>query len=264
MRQVEVCGSGHYGPSFSCVEILVALYYGFLRIDPARPQWPARDRFILSKGHACSSLYAILADLGFFPVAELSTFTQLGSNLGDHPDMRKVPGIDFSSGALGHGLSIGIGMAVTQPADDPEARTVVLLGDGELNEGQIWEAAAYAGANAVSNLLAIVDINKVCVDGRTDEVLSFEPLQDKWSAFGWHVERLDGHDLTALHAAFERFAARHRDGGPPTVILADTISGRGIDFIEGMAEWHLGFLGGTDVDRAIASIDSMYPAGSGR
>jgi transketolase len=235
-----ICGSGHYGPSFSCVEIIVAFYYAFMRIDPTRPDWPDRDRFVLSKGHACSTLYPILADLGFFPREELRTFTRLGSRLGDHPDMRKVPGFDFSAGALGHGLSIALGMA--------------LLGDGELNEGQIWEAAAYAGANKISNLLAVVDANKVCVDGLTENVLDMEPIDAKFRAFGWHAERVDGHSLSQLLDLYSEFERRRSAGGSPTVLIADTVSGKGVDFIEGMAEWHIGFLGGADVERARESI----------
>ncbi len=256
MLEASICGSGHYGPSFSCVEILVSLYKDFLRIDPSEPTWEDRDRFVLSKGHACSALYAVLAEAGYFPREELSTFTRLGSRFGDHPDMRKVPGVDFSAGALGHGLSIALGMALGASLRKSEARAVALLGDGELNEGQIWEAAGYAGANRVSNLMAIVDVNRVCVDGTTAEVLDYEPLDEKWRAFGWEVERIDGHSLSALSSAYERFEQRRRDGGKPTVILADTVAGKGIDFIEGMAEWHIGFLGGVDVDRALSSIVS--------
>ena len=254
MREAAICGSGHYGPSFSCVEVLVALYYGFMRVNPDRPRWRDRDKFVLSKGHACSALYPILAEMGFFPEEELQTFTRLGSALGDHPDMRKVKGVDFSAGALGHGLSVALGMAIAAQFDGSERRAIALLGDGELNEGQIWEAAAYAGANRVSNLLAIVDVNKVCVDGKTKDVLDFEPLEDKWRSFGWYTERVDGHALGALLDAYAAFDARRAQDGPPTVIIADTISGKGIDFIEGMAEWHIGFLGGIDVDRAIESI----------
>jgi transketolase len=208
---------------------------------------------------AFGCLYPILADLGYFPAAELSTFTRLGSNLGDHPDMNKVPGVDFSSGALGHALAISAGMALAARLSDRPTRTVALLGDGELNEGQVWESAALVAAQSLGNLMAIVDVNGVCVDGSTNDVLQFGSLADKWRAFGWTVEELDGHDLGALLRAYERFAAR----GPhaaPTVLLAATVSGRGISFIEGMAEWHLGYLGPLDVARAHADIDAMYPA----
>jgi transketolase len=259
LREVEVSGSGHYGPSFSCMEILVSLYYGFLRVRGDEPGWPGRDRFIMGKGHACSALYPILADLGFFAAAELDTFTRLGSNLGDHPDMKKVPGVDFSSGSLGHALSIGTGMADGSRLQGGNSRVVVMLGDGELNEGQIWEAAGYAAHRRLSNLLAVVDANKVSVDGHTADLLDFEPLEGKFAAFGWATERLDGHDHTALLAAYQRFAARAEDReAKPTVLIADTVAGKGIDFIEGMAEWHVGYLGGVDITRAVDSIQTMF------
>ncbi|MFB9449528.1 transketolase [Dactylosporangium vinaceum] len=260
LELVEVAGSGHYGPSFSCMEILVSLYYGFLRVRPGEPQWPGRDRFVLGKGHACSALYPILADLGFFPESTLGTFTRLGSPLGDHPDMRKIPGIDFSSGSLGHGLSIGTGMADGVRLAGRDSRVVVLLGDGELNEGQVWEAAAYAGHRGLANLLAIVDVNRVSVDGFTRDLLDFEPIDGRFAAFGWHAERVDGHshaDLLAAYRAFDERRAADPDG-PPTVLVADTVAGRGVDFIEGMAEWHVGYLGGVDRDRAVASIRRMF------
>jgi transketolase len=257
LEESEVAGSGHLGPAFSVIEILVALYYGFLRVRPAEPHWPERDRFILGKGHACSAVYPILADLGFFGRDRLATFTRLGSILGDHPDMRKIPGFDFSSGSLGHGLSIGAGMAEALRLQGAPSRVVVLMGDGELNEGQIWEAAAYAAHRQIGRLLGIVDVNKVSVDGATQEVLDFEPLADKWAAFGWRVQRLNGHDLGALLAALGEFGGRPADGRP-TILLADTVAGRGISFIEGMAEWHVGYLAGEDKQRAVADIGAMF------
>jgi transketolase len=259
LDQIEVAGSGHYGSSLSCIEIVVALYYGYLRVDPGDARWAGRDRFVLSKGHACSAVYPVLADLGFFPKAELDTFTHLGSRLGDHPDMNKVPGFDFSSGSLGHGLSIAVGMAEGLRLTGHDSRVVCLMGDGELNEGQIWEAAAFAAHRKLSNLLGIVDVNGVSVDGFTGEIVNFEPLEEKWRSFGWRVERLDGHDLGALRAAFGRYD-EHRAGpdAQPTVIVADTIVGRGISFIEGMAEWHVGYLAGEDRRRAESDIRAMY------
>lgn len=260
LRLVEVAGSGHYGPCFSCMEILVSLYYGFLRLRPNEPGWPERDRFVMGKGHACSALYPILADLGYFPESVLGTFTRLGSPLGDHPDMRKVPGIDFSSGSLGHGLSIGTGMADGVRLAKRDSRIVVLLGDGELNEGQVWEAAAYASHRGLSNLLAIVDVNRVSVDGATKDLLDFEPIDRRFAAFGWHAERVDGHSHVDLIAAYARFDERRAadPDGPPTVLVADTVAGKGVDFIEGMAEWHVGYLGGVDHDRAVDSIRRMF------
>jgi transketolase len=263
LEMVEVAGSGHYGPAFSVIEILVSLYYGYLRVRPDDPDWPARDRFVLSKGHAVSALYPILADLGYFGEEVLQTFTRLGSSLGDHPDMKKVPGIDFSSGSLGHGLSIGVGMAEALRLQHFDSRVVVLMGDGELDEGQIWEAAAYASHRRLGSLLGLVDANRVSVDGRVDDVLALEPLQQKWEGFGWQAERIDGHDLAALLAAYARFDERRASPDAlPTVLIADTVAGRGIEFIEGMAEWHVGYLHGEDRRRAEHSIRAMYGLGA--
>lgn len=264
LDEMRVAGSGHLGPAFSCMDILVSLYYGYLRVRPEEPEWTGRDRFLLGKGHAVSALYPILADLGFFPSSELETFTELGSRLGDHPDMRKVPGIDFSSGSLGHALSIGTGMADGLRIRGLDARVVILLGDGELNEGQIWEAAGYASHRRLGHLLAIVDANQVCVDGKTADLLSYEPIDGRFAAFGWEAERVNGHDFTALRAAYARYDERRRHGGArPTVLVADTVAGKGIGFIEGMAEWHVGFLGDADLARAASSIRSMFAGQKG-
>lgn len=260
LDQVAVAGSGHYGPAFSATEIFVALYYAFLRLDPQRPAWPERDRFVLSKGHACSAIYPILADLGFFDRQHLATFTRLNSILGDHPDMQKVPGFDFSSGSLGHGLSVACGMAEGLRHQGLGSRVVAVIGDGEQNEGQVWEAAAYAGFRKLSNLLCICDRNGVCVDGRTEDIMSVEPMADRWRAFGWHVEDIDGHDLRVLVDRLAAFEQRRAAGGPPTFIIARTVSGRGVDFIEGDAAWHLGYLHGADEAEARRQIEAMYPA----
>lgn len=259
LEMVETAGSGHYGPAFSVVEILVSLYYGYLRVRPDQPAWPERDRFVLSKGHAVSVLYPILADLGFFDAQVLSTFTALGSLLGDHPDMKKVPGIDFSSGSLGHGLSIGVGMAEALRLQGHTSRVCVLVGDGELNEGQIWEAATYAAHRRLGSVLAIVDANDVSVDGKVGDVLSMAPLAAKWEAFGWCVDELDGHDLGALRNAYVRFDERRSTADArPTVLVAHTVAGRGVSFIEGMAEWHVGYFHGEDRRRAEESIRAMH------
>ena len=264
LDEMRVAGSGHLGPAFSCMDILVSLYYGYLRVRPAEPDWPGRDRFLLGKGHAVSALYPILADRGYFPARELATFTMLGSRLGDHPDMRKVPGIDFSSGSLGHGLSIGTGMADGLRIGGLDARVVVLLGDGELNEGQVWEAAGYASHRRLGNLLAIVDANRVSVDGQTADLLSYEPIDGRFAAFGWEAERVDGHHFPALLAAYARYDRRRADpDARPTVLVADTVAGKGVSFIEGMAEWHVGYLGDADLERAVSSIQSMFAGQKG-
>ncbi len=252
-------GSGHLGPAMSCVEIMVALYYDYLKIDPSRPRWAERDRFVMGKGHGCAALYPVLADLDFFSTDELATFSQLGSSLADHPNMNKNPGVDFSSGSLGHGLAIVSGWAEAARLQGYDSRSTVLLGDGELNEGQIWEAAAYAAARRLGSVLAIVDRNQVQVDGRTDEVLAFGSIEDKFASFGWNVETVDGHDLTELRKAFARYDERRADPeAAPTVLVAETVAGKGISFIEGLAEWHVGFLAGADFDRAMNDVNSMY------
>jgi transketolase len=263
MEEVEVAGSGHYGSSFSLVEILASLYYAFLRVRPSDPAWAERDRFILSKGHGVSALYPILADLGFFDSAHLATFTQLGSILGDHPDVKKVPGVDFSSGSLGHGLSAAAGMAEAVRLRGFDSRVVVILGDGEQDEGQVWEAAAFAAHRHLAGLLAITDRNAIQVDGPTSDILNLSPLAAKWQAFGWRVAEVDGHDLQALLDAYNSFDAYRlaNPGGEPTMIIAGTVGGRGVPLIENQADWHLGYLHGPDRDAAIRQLRSMYNPG---
>ena len=200
LRLARIAGAGHYSSTFSAAELLVALYYGQLRIDPKAPAWPDRDRFILSKGHAAIGLYPILADLGYFDPALLDGYTRLGSPFGDHPDMKLIPGVDFSSGSLGHGLSIGLGMALAGRIQGRDFRTYCLLGDGELHEGQVWEAAMAAGHFRTASLVGIVDRNQLCIDGRTEEVMTVEPIVERFSAFGWQVARIDGHDLGQIRA----------------------------------------------------------------
>jgi transketolase len=249
---VEIAGSGHYTSVFSCAELLAALYYRALRLDPANPQHPDRDRFLLGKGHVAVGLYPCLADLGFFPVEWLDTYTRLGSPLGDHPDMRKVPGIDFSSGSIGHNLSVGMGMAYAGRLDGRDYRTVVLLGDGELHEGQVWEAAMSAAHFRLGNLVAIVDLNGLTLDGATSETMAIEPVAAKFQAFGWNTHELDGHDMTQVVAALDALPAV--DADIPTCLLAKTEKGRGVPFMEGSRDWHLGFLGPRDKELAVSAI----------
>ena len=253
IRLIAIAKSGHYGSVFSAAEILALLYYHVLRYDPARPDWPDRDRFILSKGHAAVGLYPLLADVGFFDPALLDSYTRLGSPFGDHPDMRLIPGIDFSSGSLGHGLSVGVGMALAARVTGRSYRVYVLLGDGELDEGQVWEAAMSAAHFKLGNLVAIVDRNQVSVDGPTAEVMDPEPVVDKWTAFGWRVQEVDGHDLDTL---IDRFAALPDPGSAqPTVLIAHTVAGRPVSFMEHRFEWHLGYLAPEDQARALAELD---------
>ncbi len=248
LRLSRIAGAGHYSSTFSAAELFSALYYAHLRINPAEPRWPDRDRFILSKGHAAIGLYPVLADLGFFDMALLENYTRLGSPFGDHPDMKKIPGVDFSSGSLGHGLSVGVGMALSARVEKRDFRVYCMLGDGELNEGQIWEAAMAAGHFKLQGLVAIVDRNQLCIDGNTEQVMSVEPIDDRFASFGWAVQRIDGHDLKAVMATLE--GLKPAGQGKPQLIIADTIKGRGVKRMELSLNWHVGNLVGADYDDA--------------
>jgi len=252
LRLSRIAGAGHYSSTFSAAELFAALYYAHLRINPADPAWPDRDRFVLSKGHAAIGLYPVLGDLGFFDPKLLDTYTRFGNPFGDHPDMKKIPGIDFSSGSLGHGLSIGLGMALAGRVARRDYRVYVMLGDGELNEGQIWEAAMAAGHFGTRGLVAIVDRNRLCIDGSVDEVMSVEPLADRFTSFGWDVARINGHDLPAILAALDGLAPAGR--GKPQMIIADTVKGRGVKRMEMKLNWHVGNLVGQDYDDTVAEL----------
>lgn len=236
IRMTGEAGSGHPGGSLSAAEILATLYFDVLRIDPARPDWPDRDRFVLSKGHAAPVLYAALAERGFFPVAELLSLRKLGSRLQGHPDMRKTPGVEMSTGSLGQGISAAVGMALAAKLDGRDWRVYVLLGDGESEEGQVWEASMAAAHYRLDNLTAFLDYNGYQIDGPVGEVMSPEPLADKWRAFGWHVASIDGHDIGAILDAVEEARATR---GRPTMIVARTTKGKGISFMEAEpVKWH--------------------------
>jgi transketolase len=234
-------------------ELVAALYYEFMHVDPKNPQWADRDRFTMGKGHAAIGLYPVLADLGFFTWDDLYSYTRLGSPYGDHPDMKKVKGADFSSGSIGHNLSVSVGMALGLRRKGSPARVICMMGDGEQAEGQIWEAAMSAAHFGLGNLLGIVDINKVGSDGVVSDTMNNEPLHAKWGAFGWDVERIDGHDLGAVGDALNW--GLNADRGQPAIILADTIAGKGVGFMEHTWQWHLGFLGPADRDRALEEIE---------
>jgi transketolase len=257
VRLSRIAGAGHYSSTFSAAELFAALYYAHLRIDPARPDWPDRDRFVLSKGHAAIGLYPVLADLGFFDPSLLDDYTRLGSAFGDHPDMKNIPGIDFSSGSLGHGLSIGLGMTLAGRAAGRDYRVHVMLGDGELHEGQIWEAVMAAGHYRAQGLVAIVDRNTLCIDGTTEEVMSVEPIEDRFAAFGWATTRIDGHDFPAIRGALEGLAPAGE--GPPQLIVADTIKGKGVKRMEMALNWHVGNLVGDDYDDVMAELTGAPP-----
>jgi transketolase len=254
VRLTRIAGAGHYSSTFSCAEILSALYYAQMRIEPSRPDWDNRDRFVMSKGHAAIGLYPVLADLGYFDPAELDTYTRLGSNYGDHPDMKKVRGLDFSSGSLGHGLSVGVGMALAGRVRGLDYKTYVMLGDGEISEGQIWEAMSAASHFDLGHLVILLDRNGLSIDGHTEEVMAIEPVHDRFASFGWDVQRVDGHDLSAVTGAF----ANLKDGttGRPQAIVFDTIKGRGVKRMEMSLDWHVGNLVGEDYDDVMAELDA--------
>jgi len=228
-------GSGHPGGSLSAVEIVTALYFGRLRHKPSDPKWADRDRFILSKGHAAPLLYAALAECGYFPVDELLTLRQLDSRLQGHADRTVTPGVEMSSGALGQGLSFAIGVALAGRLNSQKYRVYVLLGDGECDEGQVWEGAMAAAHFKVDNLVAIVDNNGLQIDGWNRDVMNLDPFSQKWQAFGWHVIEVDGHDLAQLTGAFNQAKLVK---GQPTVIVAHTIKGKGVSFMENNPDFH--------------------------
>lgn len=227
--------SGHPGGSLSAADILSVLYFHEMRIKADEPNWPERDRFVLSKGHAAPVLYAALAEKGYFPKEEILGLRQTGRMLQGHPDMKRIPGVDMSTGSLGQGLSAANGMALAGKLDQKDFHVYVLLGDGEIGEGQVWEAAMAAAHYRLDNLTAILDFNGLQIDGPTDEVMSSKPLPDKWRAFGWHVIEVDGNDIEALLKAMAE-AKETKD--KPTILIAHTVKGKGVSFMENQVGWH--------------------------
>jgi transketolase len=254
VRLTRIAGAGHYTSTFSAAELFVVLYYAQLRYRPDEPDWPDRDRFVLSKGHAAIGLYPLLADAGFFDSALLDDYTRLDSSFGDHPDMRKIAGIDFSSGSLGHGLSVSVGMALGARIQGRSFRVYCVMGDGELAEGQIWEAAMAASQFKLGSLVGIVDRNHLSIDGETESIMGVEPLAARFESFGWKVQRIDGHDFDAILDAFDGLDAGAV--GPPQLVIADTVKGRGVRRMEGDIQWHVGNLVGADYDDVIAEIET--------
>ena len=231
LKAVHDCASGHIGGSLSAMDILTVLYFETLKVDPKDSKNPGRDRFVLSKGHCTPALYPVLALRGFFPVEDLKLFRSIEG----HAEMRHVNGVDMSTGSLGQGLSAAVGMAVAGKLDRKDYRVYALMGDGEIQEGQIWEAAMAAAKYKLDNLCGIVDLNGLQIDGATADVMPTEPLDKKWESFGWHVIKADGHDVSAVAAAFEEAKTVR---GKPTVILAKTVKGKGVSFMENNAGWH--------------------------
>lgn len=235
IRMITEAKSGHPGGSLSAVEILATLFFDVMRHDPANPKWKDRDRFILSKGHGCPILYALLAECGYCDRDQLMTLRKLGSPYQGHPDVRFLAPLEASTGSLGQGLSLAIGMALAAKLDTSPSRTYVLLGDGEIQEGQIWEAAMFAGYHKVDNVVAIVDYNGIQLDGFVKDIMDLEPVSDKWRSFDWHVIDVNGHDITALQKAFAEAASVK---GKPTVLIAHTIKGKGVSFMENNPKFH--------------------------
>jgi transketolase len=266
LKSVHKAGAGHIGGPLSATDILVSLYFDVLRIDPTRPDWEDRDRFILSKGHSSIALYAVLALRGYFPVEELETFDAIDSRLQGHPDMSKLPGLDMSSGSLGQGLSPAIGMALGARLKGKDFHSWVMLGDGEIQEGQIWEAAFIASRYELDNLTAILDYNKLQQYGFTAEIssqtrrpgLSIEDPGAKFAAFGWKVLETDGHDVErVLGACYEAKTIK----GRPTVIVAHTVKGKGVSFMEGDYLWHAKVPTNAELAAALAELDAAEPRG---
>lgn len=254
IRCLDVHAS-HPGGSLSMADILTVLYYSVLRVDPKNPKWPDRDRFLLSKGHAGTALYCILAMKGYYEYEELKeTYGHLHSRFQGHPDMKKTPGIEITAGSLGQGLSPAVGMAIAAKHDDKQHRIYCLLGDGECQEGQIWEAAMSAAHYKLDNLCAIVDFNKIQAKGDIAQLMEIEPFREKWESFGWDVIEVDGHDIEALLDAFNKARYVHHSGRP-VVILAHTVKGKGVSFMENTYKWHTGAYSDDVVKAGIAELE---------
>ncbi|WP_399388596.1 transketolase [Thermoanaerobacterium sp. CMT5567-10] len=246
--------SGHIGGSLSSADILTVLYYNVMNVDPNNPNWEERDRFILSKGHSVEAYYSVLADKGYFPKEELKTYCKFGTRLIGHPN-NKIPGVEMNTGALGHGLSIAVGMALGAKMDNKSFRVFTLMGDGELAEGSNWEAAMAASHYKLNNLIGIVDRNKLQISGNTEEVMSLEPLEDKWKSFGWDVLTTDGNDIERLIDTFNAAIASAND--KPKLILAYTTKGKGVKFIENKANWHHRVPNSDEYKAAISELQEL-------
>lgn len=251
IEMIGRAGSGHPGGSLSCVEILVALYFKVMRLNPEYPGDMDRDRFVLSKGHAAPALYATLAYFGFIPKDWLYSLRKFGSPLQGHPDMKKVPGVEMSTGSLGQGLSIGVGMALGAKLQKLGYRVFVLLGDGECQEGQVWEAAMAASHYKLNNLVAIIDRNRLQIDGNTEEVMAVEPFVEKWKAFGWMTLEINGHDFGEILPAFQIIPYISK----PLAIIANTVKGKGVSFMENNVDWHGKAPKGEEFEMAIKELE---------
>jgi transketolase len=245
--------SGHSGGSLSSVELLVALYFYKMKVDPARPGWDGRDYFILSKGHIAPAIYAVMAHAGFLPIEELKTLRKMGSRLQGHPHCLKLPGLETSSGSLGQGLSIANGIALALKLDKKPNRVYVLMGDGEIQEGQVWEAAMTAAHYGLDNVCAIVDYNNLEIDGYVEEVMGVHPLDEKWKSFNWHVHDCDGNDMASVMKALDHAEQFKRK---PSMIVAHTTKGRGVSFMENVDLWHGKVPDAEQLDQALNQLES--------
>ena len=258
LEMSRISRGSHIGSVFSVAEIIAVLYTGILHVDPANPQMPDRDRLILSKGHAGSAVYAALAETGFFPVEELKHHYANGSILSGHVSHKGIPGVEISTGSLGHGLSIGAGMAMGARMNGEDWRTWVVLGDGECDEGSVWEAALQAAQFKLDRLVAVVDYNHMQSLFTVEKTLRLEPFEDKWKDFGWNAESVDGHDVRALRAAFER-AMDNAGSGKPSVVLAHTVKGKGVSFMENNILWHYRTPQGEEYEAALKELEAQRP-----
>ncbi|NLM08149.1 MAG: transketolase [Clostridiales Family XIII bacterium] len=254
IKSVYSAGSGHPGGSLSAADILTVLYFKEMNIDPENPRMPGRDKFVLSKGHASPGIYSTLAERGFFPKEELLTFRKMGSKLQGHPDMKKVPGIEMSTGSLGQGFSAAVGMALANKLDKDQGRIYVLMGDGELQEGMVWEAFMAAAHFKLDNLTVIIDWNGLQIDGKNDDVMSVTPIDEKLKGFRWEVLTIDGHDLEEISYAFEK--ARECKG-KPFAIIAKTVKGRGVSFMENESGWHGKAPNKEQFEQALAELEKL-------
>jgi transketolase len=251
LKMTTLANSGHPGGSLSAADIIAVLYFNHLKHDPQNPKWQDRDRFILSKGHAAPILYAALAECGYFEKETLWTLRKLGSILQGHPDMRKVPGVEISTGSLGHGFAAANGFALAGRIDNKNYQVYVMIGDGECQEGEIWEAAMFAAHYKLNNLVAILDYNGLQIDGTLDEVMSLEPLADKWRSFGWKVIEINGHDISQIIDSLNQ-AKQYKKG--PCVIIAGTVKGKGVSFMENVADFHGKALSEEQMNTALSEL----------
>jgi transketolase len=254
IRMTHAAKSGHPGGSLSEADILAALYFHVMRIDPSKPDWPDRDRFVLSKGHACPGLYSALALRGYFPVEELLTFRQINSRLQGHPDMIKTPGVEMTAGPLGNGLAAGSGMAQGARITGHDFRVYVLIGDGDMQEGCTWEAAMLAGHKKLANLVCIYDYNRSQVDGPISEIVDTAPVVEKWQAFNWAVHEIDGHDMVQI---LDAFAWAESNTDRPSCIVAHTTKGKGVSFMENQAAWHGKAPNAEQAEQALAELAEL-------